>query len=110
MKNIKELHYEHIKWLSELALIKKELMDFSRFQAKSLQADIEALSKLSLNLEHTISEHEKTLALAMKATGINDYYEIFQDHEKIRNEMEALNFKISNIRPLVAKEHKHTSI
>jgi hypothetical protein len=58
-KNAKELHSEHIRWLSSLGEIKIEIIALLKHGNDILLKDINSLLKESLRLQKIIMKHEK---------------------------------------------------
>lgn len=106
-KNAKELHYEHRKWLSDLAELKIELIALAKHDHHDFKKDIGSLLRIIFGLKTAIHKHEKTIVMAYKACGIDDYSEIFPDHENIRKKIDSLKFKIENLKFLFLKYNKY---
>ena len=96
-KNAKELHHEHMAWLSDLAEMRIELITLSKYNHGFFKSDIGHLFKRINSLEKTIKKHEKTLALAFKTCGIDENTEFFADHGNIRKCIVSTRFKLNNL-------------
>jgi len=103
LKNSKELHFEHKKWLSEIDEIKLQLYTFSKHNKMDFNKDVSNLLRKAIRLKRIILEHENKISFAFKACGIYDYSDIFVDHEDIREQMESLKFKLLYLQSLFSK-------
>ena len=103
LKNAKELHFEHQKWLSEINEIKFQLYTFSKHNYSYFNKDVSQLLRKAIRLKEVILEHENRISFAFKTCGIYDYSDIFEDHDDIREEMESLKFKMLNLQSLFSK-------
>jgi hypothetical protein len=109
-KNAKELHSEHIRWLSSLGEIKIEIIALLKHGNDILLKDINSLLKESLRLQKIIMKHEKKMANAFKVFGIYSYTDVFVDHEKIRHQMVSLNYKLENLKLLYIRVNSTNNI
>ncbi|MBT3980979.1 MAG: hypothetical protein HOE90_06465 [Bacteriovoracaceae bacterium] len=109
MKNAKELHYEHRVWLSSLAEFEDDIVFLAKHHNGKFNKEIGDLLKICVNLKKSITDHEKTIALAFKSCGINIYDEIFYDHIYFRKKFELLRLKLANLRVLILKDDIYQS-
>ena len=100
------LHFEHKQWLSQLAEMKIEVITLAKLNKNGFIKEIGVLLKNIISLKKIISKHEERIALAFKACGIEDYDEIFEDHNNIREEIESLQLNLDNLKILVPKYNK----
>ena len=106
LKDAKELHSEHQKWLSDIAFVKSELFTFAKHNKGSFKKDISSLLHRASRAKDAINKHEKTIALAITAGVIYDKDKVFADHNTIREEIESLKFQIANFRIIFSRYNK----
>jgi len=105
-KNAKELHDEHRRWSSVLKEIEDELIIMAKHSESNFKHDVGSLLKSCVNLQKSIKKHESSIALAFKSCGIQEYNDIFDDHQKTRQAVDNIKFRFNNLRILLSKHHK----
>jgi len=101
-----ELNYDLKKWLCDLAEARSDLIDLTKSNPNGFINDIGVLLKCSIRLKNRIINQEKRILTDFNSSIGFTRKNFCKDHRRIRLEVEALRFKIFNLRALMNKLHE----
>jgi hypothetical protein len=109
MLSTEELNYDIKKWLMDLAEAREVLISLTKNNPNGFINDIGALLKSSIRLKNCILTQEKKMKCSFRESSLEGVNSLFQNHKKIRIEMESLRFKVFNLKLIMNKIQERRS-